>query len=209
MGDILLETQGVPVTPAASQAVIFVDNQAEALCLKDEAGKVKGGSHNASIAQQSIVTSDTWITGTDLQIPAGGMQVGMVFEWEIIVTRSGAGTATPVFQIRTGTNKSTADTSRLSITTAAQTGVADTGKIVVQATVRSVSATGVIRGNVHIQHNLAATGLANTPAGFNLVEGSSAAFDNSAMAGQFVSLSINTGANSTWVIEQVIGKVRY
>src|SRR5690348_297871 len=83
MGDILLETQGVPSTPSAGQAVVFVENQAESLVVKDEAGRVKGSGQNAAVAQQSVATSDTYITNSDLQLPAGGMQVGMVLEWEI------------------------------------------------------------------------------------------------------------------------------
>lgn len=68
---------------------------------------------------------------------------------------------------------------------------------------------GVITGMVWLQHNLAATGFANTPAGFSLVQGTSAGFDNTALGGQFIGLSVNPGASGAWVVEQCLARCWY
>jgi len=209
MADLLLDKQGKPTAPAAGQSITYVDNQSSTLCMLDSAGKVKGSDHRASIAQQAGFAADTYVADSALVIPSCGMQPGMVFEWDIVASKTAAGVAQPNFTVRSGANQSLADAARLALQSSAQTAAADVAKIHVQVTVRSVNAAGVIRGHVEIKHNLAATGFASTPAGFDLIEASSAGFDNSALGGQFVGLSINGGAAAAWTIEQVIGRVRY
>lgn len=162
----------------------------------------------ALVEQLTGFSSDTYITSSALQV-SHEIRVGTVFEWEFEAEKTAAGTATPVYTVRVGTNASTADTARLTLTGAAQTAAADKAKIKITVTVRSISATGVIRGHVHLQHNLAATGFANTPAGFDLVGGTSAAFDNTALAGKYVGLSINAGASAAWTIEQLTARIIY
>lgn len=209
MADILLEEQGKPTTPAAGQAIAYVDNQSSTLVVLNDQGQVKGDDYRASIAQQAGFAADTYLTESGLMLPSSGMRAGMVLEWDIVATKTAAGVAQPTFTVRVGANQSLADAAPLALQTSAQTAAADTARIRVAVTVRSVNALGVIRGHVHIQHSLAATGFASTPAGFDLVEASSAGFDNSALGGQFVGLSINGGAAAAWTIEQVIGRVRY
>lgn len=206
MADILIDAQSFPSTPAAGQMVLWPDSSNKQWVQKNDAGLYLGDQSKATVAVIASHSADTYYLG--LQLPSFGMQAGMVFEWYFPVTKT-AGTATPIYQVRIGGAGTIADTSRLSITGPAQTAVADTGFIRVMVTCRSVGAAGVLRGFVWLQHNLAATGLANTPAGFSLVQGTSAGFDNSALGGQFVGLSVNPGASGAWVVEQVLARCWY
>ena len=209
MADLLLDEQGKPATPAAGQMILYPDSGASAFVQLNDAGLVQGDSMRAAVAQQTGFAVDTYLTNSGLILPSSSMQAGMVFEWLLAAVKTAAGTATPIVQVRIGAGQSTADTSRLSITMAAQTAAVDTALLRVLVTCRSVAASGVIQGLVHTQHNLAATGFANTPAGFNLVQGTSAAFDNTALGGLYVGLSINGGASAAWTVEQVFGRIWY
>lgn len=209
MADILLDEQSTPVTPSSGQGVFYVDNQASAPFMVDDAGLVRGALRRASIAQQTGFAADTYLTDSGLIIPSKSFQVGMFWEWKIVITKTAAGVATPIWQVRIGSVQSVADASRLSITTSAQTAAADVALVQIIVSCRSVAVGGIIQGMVHIQHNLAATGFASTPAGFNLVEGTSAGFDNTALGGQFIGLSVNGGAAAAWTINQVVGRLYY
>lgn len=209
MAELLLDEQATPTAPASGQGVYYVDNQASAPFMVDDGGLVCGSLRRASVAQQTGFAADTYLTNSGLIIPSKSMQAGMFWEWKLAISKTAAGAATPIWQIRIGPNQTTGDTSRLSITTVAQTAAADTAFVTVLVTCRSVGVTGVIQGLVRIDHNLAATGFANTPAGFNLVEGTSAGFDNTALGGQFIGLSINGGASAAWTINQAIGRLYY
>ncbi len=81
--------------------------------------------------------------------------------------------------------------------------------ITLQLICRSVGALGVLQGSAWIQHNLAATGFANTITGFNVVQATSAGFDNTALGGLYVGLSVNGGASAVWTIEQVISECSF
>jgi len=202
MADILVDVQGTPSTPSAGTAIIFVDTNGKILGVKNEAGiVVSARSENASVAAQGPgFASDTYVTNSDIQIPSF-LQAGAIFRWTISVSKTAAGIATPVYTIRIGSNRTTADTARLTLTGPAQTAAADVAVINIYVVVRSVGASGVLQGTTSMDHNLAATGFANNAAG--LVEATSAGFDNTALAGQFIGLSINGGASAAWTITQV------
>jgi hypothetical protein len=152
-------------------------------------------------AQIAAHSADTYYVG--LQLPNFSMQAGMVIMWEFHATKGAAGVAAPTYNIRIGANQTTADASRLLLTGPAQTAVADTGFWKIMATVRSIGVTGVIYGVEWLVHNLAATGFANAgPAGHQLVQGVSAGFNNTALGGQFIGLSVNPGAAGAWVVDQ-------
>lgn len=206
MADILLDEQSGPSTPAAGQMVVFADSSNSQWAQKNDAGLYLGDMTKAITSQIGSHSADTYYVG--LQLPSFSMQAGMMFEWYFPVTKS-AGTASPVYTIRIGANQTTADTSRLAITGSAQTAVADTGFVRVMVTCRNVGASGVLQGMAWLQHNLAATGLASTPAGFSLVQATSAGFDNSALQGQFIGLSVNPGTSGAWVVEQCLARCWY
>jgi len=123
----------------------------------------------------------------------------MVFRWWITLSKTAAGTAATVVTVRTGANQSTADTSRLALTSStAQTAAVAEGIIMVTAVVRSVSATGVVAGGFGVA---APVGLGG---GKDVVSGT---FDNTAMQGLYMGLSINGGASAAWTITTVQGEI--
>lgn len=198
MADLLLDAQTTPAGPSAGQGIGYFDSSNKQWMQRNEVG-VTGDWSKAIVAQIASHSADTYYNA--LQLPSFGMQAGMVFMWEFVVTKGG-GTAAPTFNLRIGTNQTVADTSRVLVTLGVQTAVADTAFVKALYTVRSVGGAGVIQGLVWLQHNLAATGFATTPAGFSLVQATGAGFDNSALGGNFVGLSVNPGASGAWVVEQ-------
>lgn len=213
MADILLDTQSTPVTPASGQAVVFVDSTAKILCVKNDAGRVNARSMNSSVASQGAgFATDTYITNSDILIPTFSFQAGGQFLWKISGSKTGAGTATPIYVVRTGSARTTSDSATLTLTGPAQTAVADIGTLFVMITVRSVGASGVIQGTAWWAHRGTAantttsgTGFANDTTGH--VEATSSGFDNTNLGGQYVGLSINGGTSASWTITQVQAEV--
>lgn len=211
MADIILDEQAFPAAPAAGQMVIWPDSSNSQWIQRDEAGLYLGDQAKSRVTQIASHSADTYY-GVGMQLPSFSMQAGMVFEWYFPVSKGAAGIATPVYTIRIGPNQTTADTSRLALTGVLQSAAADSGFVRVMVTCRSVGASGVLQGMVWLQHNLATTGLASgatSPAGFNLVQATSAGFDNTALQGQYIGLSVNPGASGAWVVEQVLGRIWY
>lgn len=201
MGKGLWDEEGVPGATGAGKVWLWPDNVLPGVFVKDDSGRVWGITHNGSVANQAGFSADTYLTNSGLLIGSFGVQAKTRFEWVISLSKTGAGIAAPIYQVRIGTNQTTADTSRLTLTGPAQTGVADQAVITIVVTVRNVGAAGVLQGTVSLDHNLAATGFAVNAAG--VVEGTSAAFDNSALSGNFVGLSINGGSAAAWTLTQV------
>lgn len=207
MADILLDVQSASAAPAAGQIVRWPDTSSKSCLDKNADGTVMGDLYRAAIAAQGAgFATDTYITRSGLIIPSTSMLAGMWWRWHIAMTKTAAGTGTPVWQVRVGTAQTTSDTSRISMQTSAQTAAADAAIVTILVTCRSVGASGVIQGGVWIQHNLAATGFASTPAGFELVSGTSSGFDNTALGGNFVGLSVNGGTSAAWTVTQVLGQ---
>ena len=163
-----------------------------------------GGMHltNYSVADQTpTAATRVVILGSELLIPPAGLRVGTILRWKFTGTKTAAGTATSTIDICTGATKlAAAQTARVSFTKPAGTAAADAGTFVVEAVVRSVSATGVIVGNFNMTHNLAATGHAQIPSVNVQVAG--AGFDNTALDGSYIALAITTGASDALTIEQ-------
>lgn len=159
---------------------------------------------NYSTASQGPgFAADTYVTGSSLQIPTGGMVAGMRFVWQISGAKTGAGTATAVYNVRIGANQTTADTSRLAISgLTAQTAVTDAGVLTIVVVVRSVSATGVIAGACGWAASRG--GAAGFGGGNHLV---SSTFDNSNLAGQFIGISINGGISAAWTVHHVYAEL--
>lgn len=204
MADVVVENQtgAAGGVPSANNSVIFVDSTVAALFVKDSAGVYRGSTGNASIAAQGAgFATDTYVTNSNLLIPSFGVQAKSKIRWTISVSKTGAGVVAPAFAIRIGAAGTTADTARLTLTGAAQTAVADVGVFDIILTVRSVSATGVIQGTLSLVHTNAATGLSANDG--DVIEASSATFDNTAIAGQTIGLSINAGASAAWTVTQV------
>lgn len=204
MAEILLDEQSAPSTPASGKMLVYPDSSASNWVQKTDAGRVEGDFSRSAVATQSGFAADTYVTNSGLILPSHSMQAGMVFEWKLAGSKTAAGIAAPIYQIRIGANQTTADTSRLSITGPAQTAAADDGILTILVTVRNVGAAGVLQGIAAWNHELGtATGFGGN------AEATSAGFDNTALQGQFVGLSINGGASAAWTINQCFGRVYY
>lgn len=208
MADLFLAEQSAPSTPSSGNAIIYPDSTANLWAFVNDAGRkgvLWGASRNASTAPQGAgFSSDTYVTGSNLLIPSFGLQVGSYFSWRLSASKTAAGTAGPIYSIRIGANATTADTARLQMTGTAQTAAADTAVLFVVVSVRSVSATGVLQGSISMIHNGSGVGFANNIGGVG--ETTSAAFDNSALGGQHIGLSIDGGASAAWTLTQAIAE---
>jgi hypothetical protein len=194
--DILIDNQSAPSTPAAGKSVLWVDSTTKRLVQTDDSGTVHAGamSTNHATSQQTGFASDTYVTGSGILIPSFGMQVGQLYCWEIGIEKSAAGTALLAVTIRTGSNQSTADTSRCALAqTVAQAATASANVLFVRAFVRTVSASGVLIGS------MGSTGT-QMGDGDRIV---SSTFDNTAMGGLYVDLSLNGGASASYTIDYV------
>jgi hypothetical protein len=153
----------------------------------------------AALATITANAADTYLTGPTF--PLARLKAGSVLRWLFDVSKTAAGVATPIWNVRTGTAGSTADTSRATMTGKAQTAAADTGTFIITATVRSGGASGSLKCNMAlIAHDLAATGLANqavdqeNPA-------VATAIDFTA-SGALIGVSCNPGTAGVWTFEQ-------
>lgn len=155
---------------------------------------------SALTTAQTLGTGDTYVTASRVVLPQAKMQAGAFYRCNMVITKTNAGTATPVFTVRTGTAGTTGDTSRLAYTGVAQTAVVDTGRLEVLATFRVVGASGVLALWLGFTHDLASTGLANATRGFQ-GQAVTGTFDTTT-ASMGIGVSINAGASSAWTIQQ-------
>lgn len=200
MADILIDAQTTPSTPAAGKGVIFVDSTTKKITLIDDAGGMQGVlSRAAGLGSTSGYASDTYITTSGILIPSYGMKAGMMFRWTFAVGKTAAGVAAAVIIVRIGSAQSTADTARLTLTsTVIQTAAAADGLVTVLVGVRNIGASGVIAGGFGVAGPVGLGGGAT---------GASSTFDNSALAGQYVGLSLNAGASAVWSITNIQGEL--
>lgn len=162
-------------------------------------------SYNASSSDQTGFSSDTYLAGSSVAIPTGKIKVGTIYKCRFNVVKTGAGTAAPVINVRVGTAGSTADTSRVSLTLTAQTGVIDEGEVDVDIVFRAAGASAVAQAFARLRHRLVSTGLATTSNTF--VSGTSGSFDITG-AGLIIGLSVNAGASAAWTISLVSAELR-
>lgn len=166
MSEILLDVQSAPSTPSAGQLFIIGNTTTKRVQTVDDAGfrRTLGYKNFSTASQAPTAATRTYITGSNILIPAGALQVGTLFRWTFDMTKTAAGTATSTFDICFGTAGTTADTARVSFTKPAGTAAADNGRVVIDAVCRGpVGASGVVAGHFNLTHNLAATGHAVIP----------------------------------------------
>lgn len=203
MANIVLDAQSAPSTPASGQGIVWFDNVTKRLCHRDDSGFVRSFGHtNFSTASQApAATTRTYLAGSALAIPSNKMQVGTCFRWMFTATKTAAGTAASTIDIAVGTAGTTADTARVSFTKPAGTAAVDEARFEIYAICRGpLSASGVMAGNMTMNHNLAATGHALI-AGVSVTT-ISAAFDVT-VANLIVGLCITTGASDAITIQLV------
>lgn len=157
--------------------------------------------HNASVAAQGPgFAADTYLIGSAIAIPTGQLKAGSKYRCKFNVTKTGAGTATPIINVRVGTLGTTADASRGTLTFAAQTAVIDEGVFEVECVFRTVGAAATLQALGQLAHRLSITGLSVDVSGAKLA--TSAAFD-STVAGLIIGLSVNGGTSAAWTVQLV------
>lgn len=156
---------------------------------------------NGSTSNQSGISGDTYLAGSNISIPQGKIKTGTMYRCRFNVVKTGAGTGAPVISVRVGTAASTADTARATLTFAAQTGVIDEGMFEVICVFRSAGAAAVIQAVGNLWHRLVTTGL-NTTATFTSVLNTGGSFDVTG-AGLKIGLSVNAPNPSSWTVSVV------
>jgi hypothetical protein len=153
----------------------------------------------ATIAQIASHSADTYYLGLNV---GGRLQAGSSFRWKFRMSKGAAGTATPVYTIRFGTNGTTGDTARVTLTGAAQTAAADEGWVEVDAAFRVYSASAVLVANHALFHRLTTTGFSTTGYNVFMTPVVSSAFD-ATVADSIIGLSVNPGTSGAWVTDLV------
>jgi hypothetical protein len=183
-------------------------NPGDTLMHMEDAGFVV---YPASQNRKNISTADQGLAASALavisgsSIDAANMKVGTVLQWRINMDKTAAGTASQTFGVAFGTAGTTADTVRLStgFATGTQTAVADVAEVKIRVVVRNVSATGVVHGSFHLDHNLASTGFAPVP---NVdAQQTSGTFDLT-VAGLLATISTTPGAAAVTTVHQCIAE---
>lgn len=165
---------------------------------------------SAAAAQAPVAATRTLITGTAVQIPDSGLQVGSRLKFKFQMTKTGAGSATSTIDIAIVAPGSTVvvgnATAALSFTKPAGTAVADDAIVEVEALVTAISATaGGLQGSLKLEHNLASTGHAAVPVA--VVPAVSTTANTAAMGGGSVVLAITSGAADAITINYATGEV--
>jgi hypothetical protein len=156
-----------------------------------------GLSNAATAAVSGAYAADTYLAGSAITIPtAGGWRVGTMYRVYFDMTKTAAGTATFIVQVRMGTLGTTGDASILTLTFAAGTAAIDTGWFELKVIFRTIGAgsAAVIASVIRCYHHLAATGLISTGAsGVGILTGTSAGFASTTQT--IIGVSVNGGAS--------------
>jgi hypothetical protein len=182
---------------------MWPDNAAHQLAYKVNGvnrGFIASRYSGHSNADQLLGVAETYVTDSGLLVPSFGLQTRTLIRWTLSLSKTAAGVAAPVWNIKLGTLGTTADATRWTHTGVVQTALAETGFYVLSATLRNAGAAATLAGCLACDRTggVAATGLASVAN----AQVTSAAFDSSFVAGQIIGLSINPGAASAWTITQ-------
>jgi hypothetical protein len=162
-----------------------------------------GTRHNSSVASQGPgFASDTYLVGSSIVIPDGRLQAKSMYRCVFSVTKTAAGVATPIINIRFGTAGTTADASRAVLTFAAQTAVVDQGMFTILANFNTVGSgtSAVIGAAGTLSHGESNLGLGVERTGMRTNTGGG--FD-STVASSILGVSVNGGASAAWTIALV------
>jgi len=205
MADIQLDTQSAPTTPGAGSAIVYVDSTNKELTQKDDGGTVKTVRTLCNAGSTTTAGANIYIVGSNIAVPPTLVRVGSVFQWTLWMSKTAACTSAPVYNVVVGTAGTTADTVRLTWTSAsAQTAATDNGILMISAVVTTAGASGVINGSYNLDHKNASTGFASVQTDGQGPTASSA-FDLT-VANLIFGLTINpgnTGANAVWTITTI------
>jgi len=192
---------------AAAAANEFVVNEAgttKKASLQQIADFLDGRSsvENASVSQQTSFATDAYLVGSSIAIPSGGLKAKTMYRCRFQADKNANGVAAPVITVRFGTNGSTADTGRGTLTFLAQTAVADSAFFEVLVNFRTVGGgtSAVIQSMATLRHRLSVTGFSVNVG--PVVIATSGGFD-STVANSIIGISVNAGASAAWVVDLV------
>ena len=163
--------------------------------------------NNYSTAAQAGITggTNTYLTNSNIAIPAAGVRVGTIFRWRFNITKTAAGSASGTFTVVLGPAGTTADAAILSFTKPAGTAAIDEGWVEIDVTIRGpLGAACIAVGEFRLIHNLAATGHATIPC--VAVSTVSSAFTSST-AGLIAGVCTNGGASDSITVQQLTAEV--
>jgi hypothetical protein len=156
---------------------------------------------NVSTAAQSpSAGATTYLTSSSVSVPSGKLRAGSSFMWDIIFTKTGAGTAARSVLIKVGTAGTTADATIVTLTSGTPSANADTGYMRVIFTIRTIGAAATSRGSYAGFHQLSTTGL--FPNETEVISAAGSTFD-STTANLIVGLAITAGASEAMTFEQI------
>lgn len=167
------------------------------------------GVYNAAVSIPGAgFSSDTYLVGSSCAIPNSSLQAKSVYHLVFNVVKTAAGTATPIINLRFGTNGSTADTSRGTFTFTAGTAVADEGVFEIWATFNTVGSgsSAVIQSLATCRHRLSVTGITGAAAVSEPEIATSGGFD-STVSSSIIGVSVNGGASAAWTISFVFAEL--
>lgn len=161
--------------------------------------------YNQNTADQGAgFATDTYVTGSRIAFPSGSIKVGSRYYCMVRMTKTNAGTATPIVNIRVGTTGTTSDASRGTLTWTAGTAAADDAVLEVWMHFLTVGSgtSATIRTVGRITHKLSVTGFTGTAAVSESEVATSGGFDSTA-ASLGVGISINGGTSASWTLQMV------
>jgi hypothetical protein len=163
-------------------------------------------NHNTATVISAAGATDTYLTGSNIALPSGYPVVGTRYLLQFLVSKTAAGTATPVVTIRIGTAGTTADTARLTFTFGAGTAIADVALVEVIVDFRTVGSgtTAVAQGVARATTNLTTTGWSNAVKALTVV---SSGFD-STVANLIIGASYNGGTGAVHTVPTVLSELR-
>lgn len=191
----ILLPAGAPMALRSGEAVLLVyDTMTDRWRALTYRGDIL--SRNASTAQQTPGSAEAYITSSGILIPSYGLRVGQVYQWQVCIEKTAAGTAAIVVKVYTGANQSTADTVRATLTqTVPQAATASANIMFVSVVVRSIGASGVLVCSLGFTGSQMGDGDRVVAAGF----------DMSSLGGQYIGISITGGASAAYTIDSVFG----
>lgn len=118
----------------------------------------------AVTAQLVPAAAESYLTALGITFPAGSLTAGTTYKGKIYITKTAAGTAGMIINIRIGTLGTNSDALIFNGTMAAGTAVADTGTIEWVWILRTTGASATSEIQLTLMHNATTTGLWNTGA---------------------------------------------
>ena len=160
--------------------------------------------YNADGSQQApSAGATTYLTGSNITVPAGKLRANTVFRWTIHLDKSAAGTAARSILVKVGTNGTTGDATIATLTSSTPSGVVDVGCYIVTFAITTIGASASSRATYAAWHNLSTTGLFGNET--EAVTAAGTAFD-STVANLIVGLAVTTGASEALTIRSMIAE---